>query len=134
MSHQPDHSSVRRVVLPSGKTIEVTVFEQAPARLARPSATGLHVCPACASDLVHPIAWSEHGPEHWEVTLRCPECDWCTSGVHHQTVVEALDVELDKGTEALMADLRHLAAANLEDEIARFVAALQTDLLLPEDF
>ena len=134
MSHQPDHSAVRRVVLPSGKTVEVMVFEQAAAPLASTSATGLHVCPTCASQLVHPTAWSEHGPEHWEVTLRCPECYGRTTGVHHESLVEALDVELDQGTEALMTDLRYLAAANFEDEIARFVAALQADLLLPEDF
>ncbi|MDQ3607453.1 MAG: hypothetical protein M3459_00905 [Actinomycetota bacterium] len=134
MSHQPDHPSVRRVVLPSGKTIEVMFFEQAPARPVSFSATGLHVCPTCASELVHPVAWSEHGSEHWEVTLRCPECYGCTTGVHHQTVVEALDAELDRGTDALVADLRRLVEANTEDEIVRFVAALRADLLLPEDF
>lgn len=133
MSHQPDHPTVRRIVLPSGKTIEVMRFEQ-PVRPVSSSAPGLHVCPTCASELVHPIAWSEHGPEHWEVTLRCPECCGCTTGVHLQTVVDALDVELDHGTEALLADLRRLTEANLEDELARFVAALQADLLLPEDF
>ncbi|MCP9489724.1 MAG: hypothetical protein MSC31_07585 [Solirubrobacteraceae bacterium MAG38_C4-C5] len=134
MSHQPDHFSVRRVVLPSGKTIEVMLFEQAPARPMSFSATGLHVCPTCASELVHPIAWSEHGRELWEVTLRCPECHAFTTGVHHQTVVEALDIELDRGTDALVADLRRLVEANTEDEIARFAAVLQSDLLLPEDF
>ncbi|MDQ3770344.1 MAG: hypothetical protein M3370_12835 [Actinomycetota bacterium] len=134
MSHQPDHPGVRRVVLPSGKTVDVMVFEQAPARPASLPASGLHVCPTCASALVHPIAWSEHGPEHWEVTLRCPECYGRTTGVHHESLVEALDVELDQGTEALLADLRHLAAANFEAEIAGFVAALQADLVLPEDF
>jgi Zn finger protein HypA/HybF involved in hydrogenase expression len=133
MSHQPDHSGVRRVVLPSGKTIEVKLSEQ-PARPVSSSATGLHVCPTCASELVHPIAWAEHGPEHWEVTLRCPECYGRRTAVHHQTLVEALDIELDHGADALLADLRRLAKANLEDEITRFVAALQADLLLPEDF
>jgi len=133
MSHQPDHPGVRRVVLPSGKTIEVLV-DQGPARPASSSATGLHVCPACASELVHPIDWSEHRPEHWEVTLRCPECHGRTTGVHHQTLVEALDVELDRGADVLLADLRRLIEANNEDEIARFVAVLQADLLLPEDF
>ncbi|HEV2820037.1 MAG TPA: hypothetical protein VGW11_05980 [Solirubrobacteraceae bacterium] len=134
MSHQPDHFGVRRVVLPSGKTVEVTFFQKSPARPASASANGLHVCPTCASKLVHPIDWREHGPEHWEVTLRCPECYGRTTGVHHESLVEALDVELDQGTEALLADLRHLMAANFEDEIARFAAALEADLVLPEDF
>lgn len=133
MSHQPDHSGVRRVVLPSGKTIEVQLFEQ-PAWPESSSPTGLHLCPTCASELVHPVAWTEHGPEHWEVTLRCPECYGHRTAVHHETLVEALDVELDHGADALLADLRRLAKANFEDEITRFVAALQADLLLPEDF
>ncbi len=134
MSHQPDHPSSRRVVLSSGKTIEVTLFERAPARPMSSSATGLHVCPTCASELVHPLAWGEHGRDHWEVTLRCPECYGCTTGVHDQAAVDALDAELDRGTGVLVADLRRLFEANTEDEIARFVAALQADLLLPEDF
>jgi len=45
MSHQPDHPSVRRIVLPSGKTIEVMLFERAPVRPVGLSASGLHVCP-----------------------------------------------------------------------------------------
>jgi hypothetical protein len=48
--------------------------------------------------------------------------------------VEAFDAELDRGTGALVADQRRLFEANTEDEIARFVAVLQADLLLPEDF
>lgn len=134
MSHQPDHPEILRVLLPSGKTVEVRLVEQAAAHLASTSATGLHVCPTCASKLVHPIDWSENDPEHWEVTLRCPECYGCTTGVHHESLVEALDVELDRGTEALLDDLRQLMTANFEDEITRFAAALRADLVLPEDF
>jgi hypothetical protein len=33
-----------------------------------------------------------------------------------------------------MADYRRLCRANMAEEVERFVAALESDLLLPEDF
>src|SRR3954471_14256896 len=83
--HDPRHY-VRRVVLPSGKTIEVVYFEDRPAVAAPVAATplhphdesvvDLHVCGGCTSTLVYPTEWEEAGTTHWEVTLRCPNCEW----------------------------------------------------------
>jgi hypothetical protein len=148
MSHQPDHSHyVRRVVLPSGKTIEVVYFDDrsdaahaasqhvpAPTPPAHEHATDLHLCCTCGSELVYPIEWDEAGPTHWEVALRCPNCEWCGAGVFEQELVERFDDELDRGTEALVRDLKRLMHANMEDEIERFVEALQDDHILPSDF
>ena len=97
-------------------------------------ADDLHVCGTCDSDLVYPVDWEEAGETHWEVTLRCPNCEWTGTGVYEQTVVEAFDEELDRGTEALVRDLKRLMHANMEDEIDRFVDALRDDHVLPEDF
>src|SRR5689334_2916203 len=82
---------VRRVVLPSGKTIEVVYFEEHPAVTgtapAAPhpeqvsEAVDLHICGSCNSDLVYPLEWDEAGATHWEVSLRCPNCEWYGSGV-----------------------------------------------------
>jgi hypothetical protein len=144
--HSDSRHYVRRVVLPSGKTIEVVYFEEHPALtgasapVATPPAidttseTDLHVCGSCNSDLVYPLEWEEAGATHWEVTLRCPNCEWTGTGVFEQLVVERFDEELDRGTEAVVADLRRLMAANMEEEIDRFVRALAVDALLPEDF
>ena len=140
MSEHPDSRHyVRRVVLPSGKTIEVVYFEEHPDVAAAPAQLDdiqgdLHVCGACESQLVYPVEWDEAGATHWEVTLRCPNCEWCGTGVFSQNVVEAFDEELDRGTESLVSDLRRLMQANMEEEIDRFVAALDADALLPEDF
>jgi hypothetical protein len=137
MSH-PNHHSVRRVLLPSGKTIEVVYFDEvAPARPAATSAPadeGLHVCPCCAAVLVHPIAWREAGPSHWEMTLRCPNCQWLGSGIFAQEPVERLEEELDAGTEALIGDLRRLTHANMEEELDLLTSALAGDHILPMDF
>jgi hypothetical protein len=147
MNEHPDSRHyVRRVVLPSGKTIEVVYFEEHPAVTGTADApamapaiepstdSDLHVCGSCNSELVYPLDWEEAGETHWEVTLRCPNCEWCGTGTFEQCIVESFDEELDRGTEALVGDLRRLMAANMEEEIERFVRALDADALLPEDF
>ena len=80
------------------------------------------------------MEWEEAGATHWEVTLRCPNCEWNGTGVYEQQVVERFDEELDRGTEALVRDLKRLMQANMEDEIERFVAALHAGHIVPEDF
>ena len=128
----PDHQhQVRHVVLPSGKRIEVVFFGETP---AQPAHRDLHVCRRCSSQLVYPVEWEEAGATHWEVRLRCPDCEWSDTGVYEQSAVEQFDEELDRGTDALVRDLKRLMQANMEDEVARFVAALNDDLILPEDF
>ena len=94
----------------------------------------LHVCGSCASTLVYPTEWEEAGATHWEVTLRCPNCEWAGTGTFEQDLVERFDEELDRGTEALVRDLKRLAHANMEDEIERFTTALTEDHIVPEDF
>ena len=135
---QPDNTPyVRRVVLPSGKTIEVVYFGDetaAAARRAPEPVEDLHLCGTCDSELVYPVDWEEAGDSHWEVTLRCPNCEWTGTGVFEQDVVERFDEELDRGTEALVRDLKRLMQANMEAEIERFVTALQNGHIVPEDF
>ena len=135
VSEQPDYN-VKRIVLPSGKAIEVAYFSEgapAPSPGIDPEA-GLHVCRECASPLVYPTSWEEAGADHWHVEIRCPNCDWTADGVFSQEVVEFFDEELDRGMDILMEDLKRLARANMADEIDRFVAALEADALLPSDF
>jgi hypothetical protein len=136
MSHQ-DHNSqyVRRVVLPSGRSIEVVYFESAPLpRIPVEPVEDLHVCPDCDRALVYPVEWEEVSPTHWEVLLRCPNCEWGELGVYDQSTVDRFDEELDLGTEALLRDLQRLTKANMEEEADRFASALSSDLILPEDF
>ena len=134
-SPEPQHS-VRRVVLPSGRSIEVVYFEPGAlsAQPAEQRQVELHVCPGCDSDLVFPTEWQEHDSLHWEVHLRCPNCEWHAVDLYPQDIVDRFDEELDRGTETLVRDLKQLTAANMEDEIERFRAALGADAILPEDF
>ncbi|HEY6779551.1 MAG TPA: hypothetical protein VI111_01280 [Thermoleophilaceae bacterium] len=145
MDHHPEHDShfVKRVVLPSGKTIEVVYFkeheqQEPPAQpLVHPPAEphqDLHACLECDSALVYPVQWDESGPENWSVLLHCPNCDVYREGVFAQHTVECFDEELDRGADALARDYKRLMRANMAEEIDRFVGALASDAILPEDF
>jgi hypothetical protein len=139
MSQSPQHShNVRRVVLPSGKTIEVVYIEEqhlaSLAPIGNDPAHDLHLCSECDSELVYPTEWEESGPTHWDVSLRCPNCEWSGTGTFGQDVVERFDEELDRGTEALVRDLKRLMQANMEEDIERFVSALSAGHIVPEDF
>jgi hypothetical protein len=128
---------VRRVVLPSGRTIDVVYFETlattAPAGASGP-VRELHECPCCDRDLVYPVEWEEVSPTHWEVLLRCPNCGWSEVGTFDQPTVDRFDERLDNGTEVMLDDLRRLQQANMEEEIQRFVRAMESGAILPEDF
>jgi hypothetical protein len=94
----------------------------------------LHVCPYCGCNFVYPLDWSEEGPSHWEVVLRCPECERVESGVFPQATVERFDTELDRATDELLSGLRRLTQANMAAEIRFFIRALQADVIVPSDF
>jgi hypothetical protein len=128
------------VVLPSGRAIEVVYFDNQPAHARTPVSPGrretlnLHRCPECDKGLVYPVEWEEASPTHWEVQLRCPNCEWHTVGHYDQETVDRFDEELDHGTEALVRDLKRLTRANMEDEVERFASALASDAIWPMDF
>src|SRR6476659_1777119 len=94
----------------------------------------LHVCFHCSGELVYPLDWSEEGPRHWRIVLRCPECESRREGVFDQNAVERLDDELDRGSSALLGDLRRMTHANMSEEVEFFVKALDADLIVPSDF
>ena len=138
--HEGHTHYVKRVVLPSGKTIEVVYFKDvvdmpplAEETVAEPE-QDLQVCLECSSELVYPVEWDEAGPESWSVLLHCPNCDVYREGVFTQHTVERFDDQLDKGSDALARDYQRLTRANMAEEIDRFVAALNAGAILPEDF
>ena len=144
--HDEQTHYVKRVQLPSGKTIEVVYFREstpldesqhvAPVTDDPPAEAhqDLHLCLECSSDLVYPVQWDESGSENWSVLLHCPNCDVYREGIFSQDTVEVFDEELDRGADALARDYKRLMRANMSEEIERFVGALTADAILPEDF
>jgi hypothetical protein len=147
----PDHQ-LKRIVLPSGKTIEVVYFDHPaaapPAALPAPAPETpkaeavesrtterlLHVCVDCESTLVYPVQWEEADESHWHIALRCPNCEHTEAGVFGQEQCDGFDDELERGTDALTRDYKRLMTANLAEEIDRFAQALEVDGILPSDF
>lgn len=129
MNPQPDHHSIRRIVLPSGRSIDVVRFF-----LDEAGTHGLHICPDCDSQLVQPVEWAEAPHGFWELTLHCPNCDWRDEGVFDQDQIDVLEERLDEGLTDMLSDLRRLTQFNMTEEIERFATALHADLILPEDF
>jgi hypothetical protein len=135
------HSGVRHVRLPSGKTVEVVVVTGTPspahdtARHAeRALYKDLHVCPDCESQLLQPRERQHVGGDSWQLELGCANCEWHLCDVFERAEVEAFDEEAEEGTQMLLRDLRWLSAANMEDEVERFVEAINADQILPFDF
>jgi hypothetical protein len=130
MSQNPqDKRAVRRIVLPSGRTIEVIRFNDVDTE-----GRELHVCPGCESDLVQPTSWNDTGDGHWDLMLECPNCGGSELGTFTRLQVERLEDHLDEGLTAMIADLQRLTQANMSADIDRFVAAMDAGLILPEDF
>jgi len=95
----------------------------------------LHVCPDCGSDLVQPVAWEQVASNNeWRLWRRCPECEWNGDDVHGESLIDEYDEQLDFGTRELAEELRSLEQTNMQEAADRFIAALHTDLILPEDF
>ena len=129
MNPEQQQPSVRRIVLPSGRHIEVVRLGEH-TQVAR----SLHICPECNSELVQPIDWTEAPDGHWNLILHCPNCDWSTEGRYTQHQVRELEDRLDEGLADMLRDLQRLAQANMADQVDRFVVALHADQVLPEDF
>jgi len=129
MSQSRDHHTIRRIVLPSGRAIEVIRFNE-----TETATRDLHVCPSCGSELVQPLNWSESSDGRWELTLECPNCAWVETGIYERAQVEQLEDQLDEGLAEMISDLQRLTQANMAADVDRFIEALQADVILPEDF
>jgi hypothetical protein len=95
----------------------------------------LHVCPACGSGLVQPIAWEQEDDRHaWRVSRRCPECEWAGESVHNEVEIDAFDEQLDLGSQELADQLRSMEHANMSGSAHSFIRALHQDLIGADDF
>jgi hypothetical protein len=134
MYSDSDPQIPQRAQLPSGKQMDVVYRHDGQATERPCSPTHLHVCFHCSAELVYPLDWSEEGPAHWRILLRCPNCESRREGVFAQATVERLDEELDRASAALLSDLRRMTHANMSEEMEFFIRALDADLIVPSDF
>jgi len=142
----------RRFELPSGKVIEVFAAAGSASTMSAVDGDeghvpmgrrleaarerdpdGPHRCSRCGSELVYPVAWRSAPTGGWEVDLRCPNCERGETLELEQTAAERFDEQLEHGADRLKQDLAGLTKANMADQLARFIAALEADAIQPSD-
>jgi hypothetical protein len=100
-----------------------------------PETQGLHLCPSCELPFVTPGRAREVvGVDSIRLELRCNNCGWHEVGVHDDSSLACLEMELDRSFADLLWTLEVVWTANEEAAIERFTAALGAGLILPEDF
>lgn len=99
------------------------------------SVRDLEVCAACRQPFVAPVAVVDRlGADRFVVELSCTNCGWSEVSAQPDTALEALDRRLDDVTTQIAAAADVLALATELERIDRFAAALDRDVILPEDF
>lgn len=99
-----------------------------------PSSHRLVCCRHCGSDFVNPVCWHEQGETLWWIRLRCGECGLVRDVVVHNDQAEQFDHELDLGVQAIAASLERLDRERMSADADVLAAALQRDLIGPDDF
>ena len=103
--------------------------------LRRASAgTQLQLCRECGDDFVHPVTWTESGPNAWWLLLRCGACGSWRDVVASNTSVAAFDRVLDEGSAEIELAADRLGRESLRAEADAFGAALDLDLIGADDF
>jgi hypothetical protein len=104
-------------------------------RPARFEVPDLHICRSCDRPFVVPSAVLDvTGQDEYLMELHCNNCGTIVVGTHGEEVLEALDRELDRQSADMAAALELWQVTRQLEEIDAFAAALQADLILPEDF
>jgi uncharacterized protein with PIN domain len=67
------------------------------------------VCPTCNGSLAYPVDWQQLADVLWLTWLRCPNCESIIPRVLDDDAVYSLDEALDRGTYALMQELKRIA-------------------------
>jgi predicted RNA-binding Zn-ribbon protein involved in translation (DUF1610 family) len=93
-----------------------------------------HPCPACGSHLVDLIDGIEVASGMWDVTLRCPECEQQHAVSCSEEDLARLEHELCTAAAELERELERFARVRFEEDVARFVTAIEAGAILPMDF
>jgi hypothetical protein len=101
----------------------------------RPTPPGApHRCPACDSRLIDLVDGDEVAPGLWELTVRCADCAGTHALCCREDGLAKLEHELCRATAELERELERFARLRFEEDIARFVRALEADAIVPMDF
>lgn len=147
MAEKSDNSNtdffIQRIVLSQGQVIDLVCFdddetvediiEEIMNELQRKK-TELQTCPLCKSELVYPVERYQLNNVDWKVLLLCPNCLCQRELVVDREAVRELLKNARVAREKLMRELDNMQKKNMQDEVDRFVEALDRDHIMPIDF
>lgn len=101
-----------------------------------PEAKELHACQCeqCNQAFMFPVEALEIDDWRFAVKFECTNCNNDAAGVFKDDDLERVDVALDRGTKMILKDLEQIAMINAREDFARFICALESGAILPEDF
>lgn len=102
--------------------------------IAKEIAEDICYCPKCSNDLVQPVEWFEVDEHYWQVSLECPNCWNKDAVILHDEIVDAYALIRERGAVFMARSLHDMVEERIEDEVGRLHEALESGLLLPEDF
>lgn len=106
-------------------------IHDAPAGVAR----ALQMCSACDRPFVVPRSIVDIlDADRYLVELECANCGHAVLAQHYDDELEALDYELQASADQIREALELISLVDELEKIDRFVAALEGDHILPEDF
>jgi len=94
----------------------------------------LRRCPSCGSRLACPVTWQPSDDSHWDIELRCGDCELRWQLVIDDRRAARYDIELDDDAAAMNRMLRRLDRERMAAEVEAFAIALERDLIEPADF
>jgi hypothetical protein len=94
----------------------------------------LEQCRHCPSQLAHPLRWRRLALDAWEIELRCPDCRQVWYERVPTAAVKRIDRVLKEARTELEKHLEEIDRIDFQEQAEDFIAALQRDKILPEDF
>jgi hypothetical protein len=94
----------------------------------------LVVCDRCGADFVNPVSWHEADDVHWWIRLRCGQCGRVREVELTDEQAQGYDRELARGAAAVAAALVRLEQERMVADFDTLTAALERDLIGPDDF
>jgi hypothetical protein len=91
-------------------------------------------CGACRARLVNPVEWHERDRSHWWIRLRCGACGWSREVVVGDEDANQLERDLEPGLRVIAAAVERLDRERMRREVDAFAAALERELIGPDDF
>ncbi len=140
---QENEYFIQRVILSQGQVIDLVCFdedecvesiiEEIMTELQKKK-TEIQTCPLCKSELVYPVERCQVNDMEWKVLLLCPNCSCKREMVVERETVRELLKNARVGRESLMRELDRMQKRNMEEEVDKFICALNKDHILPIDF